>query len=72
MSSTNCKRYILELLRNNYVKISGGNKYRKGFEYEVIKYEEYEKLKSKTMTVLDEVLEKIKTSVSRYPKVSQN
>lgn len=64
MSSSSCNRYILELLRNNYIQISGGNKYRKGYEYEVLKHKEYEQLKSKTSNVLDEILEKIK---SQYP-----
>jgi DNA primase catalytic core len=65
MSPTSCNRYILELLRNNYIRISGGNKYSRGYEYEVLKSEEYEKLKSKISNVLDEVLQKLKTSVSR-------
>ena len=60
MPSSSCNRYILELLRNNYIKVTGGNKYRKGYEYEVLKYEEYEQLKAKTQTILDEVLNKIK------------
>ena len=64
MPSSSCNRYILELLRNNYIRVSGGNKYRKGYEYEVLKHEEYEQLKAKTTNVLDGILQKIK---SQYP-----
>ena len=34
------KRYLMDLSRNGYLKIKGGSKYR-GFEYEVVDYEEY-------------------------------
>ena len=40
LPSSSCNRYILELLRNNYIKITGGNKYRQGFEYQIIKQDE--------------------------------
>jgi DNA primase catalytic core len=72
MTSSSCNRYILELLRNNYIKITGGNKYRQGFEYQIIKQDEYRKLKEHVRTALDEALENIKKSVSRIPTVSQN
>jgi predicted transcriptional regulator len=72
MTSSSCNRYILELLRNNYIKISGGNKYRQGFEYQVIKADEYQKLQHHIKTALDEALENIKKSVASSPTVSQN
>jgi len=79
MTSSSCNRYILELLRNNYIKITGGNKYRQGFEYQIIKPDEYQKLQKHVKTALDEALENIKKSacldgsqVSRIPTVSQN
>jgi len=72
MTSSSCNRYILELLRNNYIKIAGGNKYRQGFEYQIIKPDEYQKLQQHVKTALDEALENIKKSVSRIPTVSQN
>jgi len=72
LQSGNSNRYILELLRNNYIKITGGNKYRQGFEYQIIKPDEYLKLQQHVKTALDEALENIKKSVSRIPTVSQN
>jgi DNA primase len=79
MASSSCNRYILELLRNNYIKVTGGNKYRQGFEYQIIKQDEYQKLKEHVKNALDEALENIKKSarpdggqVSRIPTVSQN
>jgi hypothetical protein len=72
ITSSSCNRYILELLRNNYVRITGGNKYRQGFEYQIVKTDEYQKLQEHVKTALDEALENIKKSVSQYPTVSQN
>jgi predicted transcriptional regulator len=79
MSSSSCNRYILELLRDNYIKVAGGNKYRQGFEYQIIKQDEYRKLKEHVKNALDQALENIKKSVStngsqvsRIPTVSQN
>ena len=72
MTSSSCNRYILELLKNNYIKITGGNKHRQGYEYQVIKPDEYQKLQQHVKTALDEALENIKKSVSRIPTVSQN
>jgi len=72
MASSSCNRYILELLRNNYIKITGGNKFRQGFEYQIIKPDEYGKLQQHVKTALDEALENVKKSVSRIPNVSQN
>jgi DNA primase len=72
MTSSSCNRYILALLRNNYIKITGGNKYRQGFEYQIIKQDEYQKLQEHVKTALDEALDNIKKTVSRIPTASQN
>jgi predicted transcriptional regulator len=79
MSSSSCNRYILELLRNNYIKITGGNKFRQGFEYQITRQDEYRKLQEHVKTALDEALENVKNRVlqpaepvSRIPTVSQN
>jgi hypothetical protein len=71
MTSSSCNRYILELLRNNYIKVSGGNQYRQGFEYQVIKLDEYQRLQQEIKTVLDETLENIKKQYPGIPTVSQ-
>lgn len=72
MSSSSCNRYVLELLRNNYIKIAGGNKYRQGYEYQILKIDEYQQLQQHVKNALDEALDNIKRSVSRIPTVSQS
>lgn len=52
------KRYLMDLSRNGYLKIKGGSKYR-GFEYEVVDYDEYKKLRSSIDDKLSEILSKI-------------
>jgi len=73
MSSSSCNRYILELLRNSYIKISGGSKYRQGYEYQVVRPDEYQRLQQHVKTALDEALERIQESVElspdQYPSV---
>jgi len=68
ITSSSCNRYILGLLQNNYIKISGGNKYRKGYEYQIIKPGEYRQLQQHVKNALDEALENIK---KQYPGIPQ-
>jgi predicted transcriptional regulator len=56
---SNQKRYMLQLLQNNYIKKSTGNKAR-GYNYEIVSYEEYETLKNSISTVLDDILNNLK------------
>jgi len=72
MPSSSCNRYILELLRNNYIKITGGNKYRQGYEYQIIKPDEYQQLQQHVKTALDEALDNVKQTVSRIPTASHS
>jgi DNA primase len=60
ISPTTLKRYLYQLQVNDYIKIVGGDKFRKGYEYEVINYEEYSELQNNIKTALDKALEKIK------------
>ena len=53
-------RYLFELQRYNYLKVVGGNKYRQGFEYEIVSYDEYKALQENISNALDTALEKIK------------
>ena len=53
-------RYLFDLQRYNYVKIVGGDKFRKGYEYEIVNYEEFNNLENNIKTALDKALEKIK------------
>ena len=58
INSSNQKRYMLQLIANNYIKRSSGSKY-KGFSYEVVSYEEYRELQNKVHQVLDETLHQL-------------
>lgn len=60
ISPTTLKRYLYQLQLNDYIKIVGGDKFRKGYEYEVINYEEYSELQNNIKTALDKALEEIK------------
>ena len=53
-------RYLYDLQRYSYLKIVGGDKFRKGYEYEIVSYEEYSQLQNNIKNALDEALEKIK------------
>jgi hypothetical protein len=55
LNPSNLKRYMVELTRHGYVKISSGNPY-KGFEYLVTDYEEYAQLKDNIDQKLEEIL----------------
>jgi DNA primase len=59
MNPNNLKRYLMELCRYGYVKITGGNKF-KGYEYQIANEQEYEQLKSDIDQKLDQILQTIK------------
>ena len=67
MSSSTLNRYLIELCKNGYLKITGGNKYKTGFEYLVNDYEEYNKLKQGITGILDDMLKQIKEK--KYPSI---
>lgn len=54
------KRHLLQLTQNGFLKIVGGNRYHRGFEYEITSYSEYEELQEEVSSVLNEVYKKIK------------
>ena len=64
MNYSNQKRYMIELLRNNYIKKASGNQI-KGYQYEIVSYEEYEQLKKGIDTVLDEILTNLKKETTK-------
>lgn len=71
VSPTTLKRYLYQLSVNGYIRIVGGDKFRKGYEYEVLNYEEYQALQDNIKTALDEALEKLKPKEqSTSPKQS--
>lgn len=65
---SNQKRYMLQLLLNNYIKKSTGTK-AKGYRYEIVSYEEYEQLKNSISNVLDNIAAGLKSISS--PKVQK-
>lgn len=50
---------MLELTANYHIRVTNGKRAR-GYEYEIVSYEEYEMLKQGIETVLDEILESFK------------
>ena len=68
VNESNQKRYSLSLLYNYYLKRVKGTK-SKGYEYQVVSYEEFRKLKEQIGNVLDQTLEQLRKAVeSKAPK----
>ena len=64
MHPSKIKRYLYSLSTYNFIRITGGNRFKTGFEYEVVATDEYKNLENAVNTVLDTVLEDIKQKVS--------
>ena len=64
MHPSKVKRYLNDLLRYNFIKVVGGNRYKSGLEYEIINTDEYKKLESGITTALDDVLSNLKNKIS--------
>ena len=64
MHPSKVKRYLQSLTAYNMVKITGGNRFKSGFEYEVLTPDDYKHLESTVNTVLDNVLAEIKQRMS--------
>ena len=58
------KRYLYELSTYNMIRITGGNRFKSGFEYEVLAPDEYNYLENAINSVLDSVLHSIKQKMS--------
>jgi DNA primase len=58
MNPMQVNRYLNELEARGYIQKTGGNR-KKGFEYEVIVWDDYEKLKA-GIDIMDEILAKLK------------
>jgi hypothetical protein len=63
-------RYLFELERMGYIKISRGNRY-KGFEYKINSWDDLESLQNDTRKLVESILKNIK-SVTRNPTVTQS
>jgi DNA primase len=64
MHPSKIKRYLYSLTNYNFIKITGGNRFKSGHEYEITTTNEYKSLESAVNTVLDNVLEEIRQKVS--------
>jgi hypothetical protein len=64
LNPSKIKRYLHILIAYNLVKITGGNRFKTGFEYEILSTTDYNNLEDAVNTVLDNVLEEIKLKVS--------
>jgi DNA primase len=64
MNPNNLKYYLVQLTRYGYIKPVGGDRYKRGLEYEVVNFDEYNKLNTSINSVFDEVLNKIKNKTS--------
>lgn len=58
MSPMQISRYLRELDARGYIQKTGGNR-KKGYEYEILIWDDYDKLKS-GINILDEILTKLK------------
>jgi DNA primase len=64
MHPSRVKRYLHSLTTYGFLRITGGNRFKTGFEYEVVNKGEYHKLESSVNSVLDDVLESLKQKLS--------
>lgn len=55
----NLKYYLRQLHKYGQIKITGGNRYRKGYEYELEQPEEYEQLKTNVSETLKKLLQAV-------------
>ena len=60
MNPYNLKYYISELNRYGYIKTIGGNRYKSGFEYQILNFDEYDNLNNHVISAFDVCLQKIK------------
>ncbi|MFZ5554306.1 MAG: hypothetical protein ACOZCO_14400 [Bacteroidota bacterium] len=67
VNHSNQKRYMLMLIENNLIKKVQLK--HKSYAYEVVSYEEYEKLQGNISNVLDGILEKLKKNAPTSPVV---
>src|SRR5476651_1091356 len=69
LSPSSLGRYLYELERMGYIKITRGNRY-KGFEYKIQSWNDLETLTNDAQSMVKSILENIKT-VTRNPAVTQ-
>lgn len=70
MNPMQVSRYLRELDARGYIQRTGGNR-KKGYEYEILVWDDYEKLKS-GINILDEILVKLKQTLSVHTEPSRS
>lgn len=70
ISPSTMKRYVSELTRYGRIRIIGGSKYR-GYEYEIVSYEDFEQLKGKIDDQIEEILKQMKQHDAKSGSVAQ-
>ncbi len=60
LAPTTLKRYLVELERYGYIKVSRGGRYTK-YDYSIANYEEYDQLRSAIHGHLQDILDRIKS-----------
>lgn len=61
LPASTMKRHQLHLFQSGLVRVASGKKH-KGYEYEIVTYEEYQRLQSHIGTVMDEILKQLSGS----------
>lgn len=64
MHPSKVKRYLFDLTSYNLLKITGGNRFKSGFEYELLTRDDYTQLENTINTVLDTILSDLKQNLS--------
>lgn len=67
---SNQKRFMLQLIQEGTIRKNTGNR-KKGFDYEIVSFEEWKELQNKITNVLDEIFEKLKQEVQSSKEVQQ-
>jgi hypothetical protein len=67
LPASTIKRYQLHLYLSGHVRVANGRKH-KGYEYEIVSYEEYQKLQTHIGTVMDEILKRLSGSPVAHSK----
>jgi predicted transcriptional regulator len=70
ITPSSIQRYLYELERMGYIKITRGNRY-KGFEYKIQSWDDLEKMQDNAQNMVKGILENIR-SVTRNPSVAQS
>lgn len=66
---TTIKRYHLDMYNSGYLRVMEKDKY-KGYQYEIVSYEEYRQLKEGISSVLDGTLENAKKNMEKHKQPS--